>query len=49
MTNVEVCCFFLGWGFLLHAVYLLSPVAMEMVIALGLLMMAVPRPPKAKV
>jgi len=43
MNNVEVCCFFLGWGFLLHAIYLLSPLAMELVIALALIMASVPR------
>jgi len=48
MTKVEMACFFLGWGLLLHGLYLLSPVAMEIALGLQFLVMAVPKPQGGK-
>ena len=42
MTTTEAWMFFLGWALLLHGVYTLSPVAMELVLAIVLLVGAVP-------
>lgn len=48
MTKVEMVCFFLGWGLLVHGLYQLSPVAMEIALALQFIVMSVPRPKGAK-
>ena len=42
MTKVEVACFFLGWGLLVHGLYQLSPVAMEIALALQFIVMSAP-------
>lgn len=48
MTKVEMACFFLGWGLLVHGLYVLSPVAMEIALGLQFIVMSVPRPKGAK-
>ena len=48
MTRIEMTSFFLGWGLLLHGLYRISPVAMEIALALQFLIMSVPKPKGAK-
>lgn len=48
MTNVELTCFFLGWTLLMHGLFTLSPVAMEITLAVQFLLMALPKTKGAK-
>ena len=43
MTNVELASFLLGWGLLIHGLYTISPVAMEITLALQFLLMSNPK------
>ena len=43
MTKVELACFFLGWSLLVHGLYTISPVAMEIALALQFLLMSNPK------